>query len=327
MNMPIFYRLWFKENFDLRPFSRKNDLLLKEICVKNYVATLNIDSFRVYEDVKTMISENRNTIKWWIYPDFPKEEVVKKVRSCLYEYYMINLSISIPEDVYNSYEKELYRKLTKIYFKDPSFGMIKKVQLTSKKINITSKAEFVFDPTQKLDSTFKFGLSNTADSSGCDTSTVVNARRKRRKNTMKSSSNNRNKNSKKSTIKHPFIHNMFSAFHFRDEDDRISTDINWNFIEGRDDEDTRELHHLRANRITVNDTLNEEFIASMHNFTPPIQLTNLNEMVETAVDTLMQMSDVRRVIPHHVTQRRRLYRETLENREDILPSISDLFSK
>jgi hypothetical protein len=306
MSMPIFYRLWFKQNFDLRSFCRKNDLLLKEICVKNYVATLNVNSFRVYEDVKTMISENRNTIKWWIHPNFPKEEVVKKVRSCLYEYYMMNLLISIPEDAYSSYEKELYRKLTTIYFKDRSFGMIKIVQPTSKKIETFSKTKFVFDPTQKVDSTFKFG-SLIIDSSGCDTSRVVNARRKRRKNTMKYS-NTSNKNSKKSTIKPPFIHNMFSAM--------MSDDL----IPGRDDEDMRELHHLRTNgMMTVNDTLNEELITSM-------RLTDINQMFETAVDAFMRLSDVRRVIPHQVTQRRRLHRETLENREDILPSISNLFS-
>ena len=317
-SVPIFFRLWFEENFDLRKFTQKNDLLLEELCIKNFIATLDTSSRHVYEDAMTMILENRYASKWNIHRNFSKEEVVKKVRHCLYEFYMINLPINIPDETLLLYEKELHHKLTKAYLGEPSFGTIKKKEPSFNDIRLISKNKFMFDPTQKTTTAFIFGSQNEGTyEDGINHLVNSNSRKRRKKRITDPKYCRRNKNVYPDETKN--VYKMFGSFVEHDLIDSISNPNSFLYRDGRDNNDNVELYHTRINGLFINDTLSE-----ITRVSSPIQVSDIEDMIANATADALLM--FRENEPLTIHDSRITFRESLESTDDILPFISDLFT-
>ena len=111
---------FFNTNFNLKVFGRKYEYLLREISIKKYVETTEIDI--LHDDIKEMIHLIliRNKHKIAIHKEFPKQKLVEVMRPYLHLWYTAFYSlISSKRD---ASIKRLTRKLVKFIKFNPQFG-------------------------------------------------------------------------------------------------------------------------------------------------------------------------------------------------------------
>ena len=351
MNIPIFFQLWYREKFNIIVFSQKNELLLKELCVKNFTSSLDVKSNYVYRTARDMISENRFTSNWNIHSKISNEDVVRKVRHCLFEYYMINLQIDIPLDMLTYYEKELHQKLKKKYFQDRHFGCFhKKVDTKSSNIFHDTSTKFTFDPTripEEPPPTYIFGsLSNTAAAANTSGNVHPQNHKIKTKKRRRATHNRQNHRRNVSSIPNLLSNNMYTAFNLLEDKPFTLNNSCFNmkehyesiiddegFSRGRDQEDNNELYSLRATYRRINDTLPESHRLPLYTQTRDIEQI----LLVNAAEALLAFNSTNRMMV--LRQRIQLERETdeedaplrtgpdvLETIEEILPSIASLFS-
>ena len=129
--IPLFFHLWFLEDFQFRPFYIKHMNKLRELCIKHFVNTVDCRNRMIYSDICDIIKSNRYTKKWEIHNEFPRKILVDTMRPILYIYYLLTHDLlSCEESI--TYEAKLWSKLTNLYHKNPKFGKKKKERITAK---------------------------------------------------------------------------------------------------------------------------------------------------------------------------------------------------
>ena len=154
MNMPTIMYLWFKENFNFYNLCNNNRQDLQKLCIKNYVSNFDIHSVKVYKQVRDIINNHYLTRLWKIDLQFPNEQVVEKIKPCLYDYYMTQ-RVDEESEEFHYHAENVDTLLETIYRKDRFFGTMKKT-VGFKKSNFT----FVPGKTTNTPFIFRAGSSN-----------------------------------------------------------------------------------------------------------------------------------------------------------------------
>ena len=128
--IPEIIQKFFQSNFDLDLFEKKNQILLRECCILNYLNNISEEEF--ISDTKTML-EFYNKIhykKIEIDKDFPNQCLIRIFKPYLLMYYISTLSFDYYKKINckETLEKMLFR--LRYYF--PKFGS-KRIKITSLK--------------------------------------------------------------------------------------------------------------------------------------------------------------------------------------------------
>ena len=119
--IPIFYELWFLEQFDLPQYSHKHELLLKRMCIQNHVRYSTNNNRRMQNDVVGMLTEYESICPWKIDNKFPASMLVQTFRPFLYLYYLFQYE-ALEYGIMDQYENMLHAKLKEAYAKYPLYG-------------------------------------------------------------------------------------------------------------------------------------------------------------------------------------------------------------
>jgi hypothetical protein len=137
LKMPTLFHEYFLCEFNINLFSFENEVLLRQIAIKNFV--FNTPYKMLVSPVFRMLDSNTYTRFLSIHKDFPKEKLVSIFREHLYYYYMIHYSLETINKI-NSYKTKLDKELKDFYMFNPFFG-----KRMIKYENFSTKTEFIFD--------------------------------------------------------------------------------------------------------------------------------------------------------------------------------------
>lgn len=142
--IPLFFHLWYLEDFNTYHFSNKHNKFVQTLCIKHYIRTVDYKSKMLYQDICEMLSTNRYTSKWKIHQDFPRDILVNTLKPLLEKYYFLAYDIISHEERLNE-ETNLWNKLTQLYKKNPLFGRLKvKLSKTFKSFPFDSSTLGIF---------------------------------------------------------------------------------------------------------------------------------------------------------------------------------------
>ena len=144
--IPIFYELWFLEQFDLIQYTHKHELLLKRMCIQNHVRYASVQNRRMQNDVVDMLEEYKTVCPWVIDDKFPALMLVKTFRPYLYLYYLSHYE-ALEYGIMDQYENILYTKLKEAYTKYPLYGTRK---ATVQKYGDIPKSVFEMDENNRI---------------------------------------------------------------------------------------------------------------------------------------------------------------------------------
>jgi len=125
--IPLFFHLWFLDNFDLRKFISNNESILRKLCIRQFIKNVSNTNHMVAEDILDMIDEYKHICKWDIDDTFPKTVLVDCFRPYLYIHYLIIYNV-LECSVVDEYETMLENELTKCYEQNPLFGRRKRIK-------------------------------------------------------------------------------------------------------------------------------------------------------------------------------------------------------
>lgn len=300
MNMPTLLQLWFKENFDYKKMCIKNRVFIEETCVRNFVNTINVSNKSVFLNLSKNIIPNNEYTKIWIFDkDFPSEEIVKKLRPCLYDFYIVNYFDCDAEEK-QMHTNNMSRILKNIYLEDPTFGTIKK------KVEFDNKSSFRFDMKNENHSPFIFGAN--------DSSQAISTNKKSNKRKKQDNKYRYNATKYKPQENRHFKYQR-SAFH----KDYISMDSFGKdsvSLSAKDDEAMREILDARAKGITVNDSIQMGFV----NNGMPTNLEYKHQEIRPKKNWLQIFFDAGLTTIKVPSQSR-----IQEDKEEIIKSIATLF--
>lgn len=296
MNMPTLLQLWFKLNFDYQKMCIKNYVFIQETCVKNFVNTINLSNKNVFNDIsKKIIPNNEYTKKWTFDENFPSEEIVKKLKPCLYDFYIAN-NFDCEVEEQKLHINNMSRILKNIYLEDPTFGTFKK--------KLTFESSFRFDMKNENHAPFIFGANNSTQ--------VISSNKKanKRKNQYKKYKYNRtNKhNNTKNEQKNIEFKNRRSAFY----KENLSKDDN--SLSSKNDDIIKEMINSRRRGITVNDSIQMGFV----NNGIPLDL-------EYKSAEKPKINWLRILFPSLIQKNELLRSLRQEDKEEIIQSIATLF--
>lgn len=121
MTIPLYFRLFFENDFNLSVFSVKHDTLLKKMAIKNYIFNEPNTNLRMAKSILDMIEKNSYMTKLKIHKEFPTTALVDTFRPYLYlEYLLIYGNLEC--DVAEYYETLLFTKLRNFYINHPQYG-------------------------------------------------------------------------------------------------------------------------------------------------------------------------------------------------------------
>ena len=121
--IPLFFQLFFESNFKLKDFLIRNEIFIQKNVIKQYIFSVTTRDTEVMMNLKCMLSDNKNTRRLQIDPNFPKDELLDIFRPYLYLYYLIWYSDCY--DAENSFYKSyLALLLNKFFFDNPRFGIM-----------------------------------------------------------------------------------------------------------------------------------------------------------------------------------------------------------
>ena len=159
--IPTLFHLWFLEKFDFPCFVIKNVQTIRRYCIRHFVNIVKPSNTMVYDDICTILRENRYSKRWKIHPRFPKDVLLDKLRDVLYKYYLINYNaVGVEESVL--LETEIWSKLAYLYNKNPDFGS--QIKIVNKGFQPSSFSFKSTHNTDISDRTFVFGSTNNEHS-------------------------------------------------------------------------------------------------------------------------------------------------------------------
>jgi len=144
--IPIFYELWFLEQFDLTQYTHKYEFLLKRMCIQNHVRYSNNFNRRMQSDVVGMLEEYKTVCPWVIDNKFPASMLVQTFRPYLYLYYLFHYE-ALEYGIMDQYENILYAKLKEAYTKYPLYGTRK---AAVQKYGELPKSAFAIDDNNQI---------------------------------------------------------------------------------------------------------------------------------------------------------------------------------
>ena len=119
--IPIYFHLWFLEEFDLRKYVDKHETMLRKMCIRQFTKNAQNTNKMVAEDILDMFDEYKYICMWEIDANFPTSVLVDNFRSYLYLYYLLNYN-GLEPCMMDQYETILEVGLKKCYDHNPSFG-------------------------------------------------------------------------------------------------------------------------------------------------------------------------------------------------------------
>ena len=133
MKIPLFFQMYFDEQFNFTVFTTKNETYLQKIALRNYVFNEPNTSKKLYSAVREMIEENPFTKRMKIHDDFPQTKLVDTFRNYVYIKYLIDHG-NLECNVEFYYKNMLFIALKVFAQRNPIFGrkIIKKKQSSEK---------------------------------------------------------------------------------------------------------------------------------------------------------------------------------------------------
>ena len=144
--IPIFYELWFLEQFDLPQYTHKHELLLKRMCILNHVRYASVHNRRLQNDVVGLLREYESGCPWKIDNRFPASILLQTFRPYLYLYYLFHYE-ALEYGIMDQYENILYAKLKDAYMKYPLYGTRK---ATIQKYGELPQSAFTMDDNNRI---------------------------------------------------------------------------------------------------------------------------------------------------------------------------------
>uniref|UniRef100_A0A6C0CL38 Uncharacterized protein n=1 Tax=viral metagenome TaxID=1070528 RepID=A0A6C0CL38_9ZZZZ len=218
ISIPTLLHLWFLENFDFPCFVVKHVQTIRRYCIRHFVNIVTSSNTMVYDDICTMLRENRYSRRWKIHPKFPKDVLVDKLRHVLYKYYLITYyAVGAEESVL--LETEIWSTLTHLYNKNPHFGS--QIKIVNKGFKPSS---FSFKTTHHTDisgGTFIFGSTNNESS---QQNGIINDTTEENKDSESESESD--SQSDNSSLVNSYIRPYATKTHSDDENDDIIFEYN-----------------------------------------------------------------------------------------------------
>jgi hypothetical protein len=116
--LPVLFHYYFMENFNLKRFGEKHEVLIREKSIKRHVEKTCVNE--LYDEITTILHVNRYTRKLYIDNDFPKDRLVNIMRPYLHLYYLYTCSTDLVKR--DAYEKEFNEKMMNFYLYNKRFG-------------------------------------------------------------------------------------------------------------------------------------------------------------------------------------------------------------
>ena len=91
--IPLFFHLWFLDDFCFQAFKRNNDRYIRKMCIRQFAKTASNKNQLIYKHIKEMLAEYYFSFKWKIHVDFPKDVLVDVMRPYLYLHYLVTFDI------------------------------------------------------------------------------------------------------------------------------------------------------------------------------------------------------------------------------------------
>lgn len=116
--IPILFHYYFMENFNLKQFGEKHEILIRETSIKRHIEKTCVNE--LYDEIKAILHVNKYTRKLYIDRDFPKDRLVNIMRPYLHLYYLKTCTTdTVKRDVYG---KEFNEKMMNFYLYNKRFG-------------------------------------------------------------------------------------------------------------------------------------------------------------------------------------------------------------
>ena len=329
MNMPTLLQLWFKENFDYKDMCIKNYAFMQETCIRHFVNTINVSSKSIFVDIsKKIIPQNEHTSKWNIDKEFPSEEIVKKLKPCLYDFYILKY-FDCDEQEQNLHLNNMSRILKNIYLEDPSFGTIEK------KAIFDNKSSFRFDMKNENRVPFVFGENISQSNIATNMASSYNKHKRqdkhkrqgkhkrqdkhKRQGKHKNNYNAHLRNNARQNVQESTLNYRKSAFH------KECLSIGSHSISCIDEDAMIEILDARAKGITVNDSIQMGFV----NNGIPVHLEYRTAEIRKKKNWLQILFDIglptiKISSPLKIEEDKEV-KEDKEDKEEIIKSIATLF--
>lgn len=121
MKIPLFFQMFFEEQFNFTVFTIKNETFLQKLALKSYVFNEPNTSMKLYNAVREMVDENPFTKRMKIHEDFPHTKLVDVFRNYVYIKYLIDYG-NLECTVEQYYSNMLFVALKVFSQKNPTFG-------------------------------------------------------------------------------------------------------------------------------------------------------------------------------------------------------------
>ena len=121
MKIPLFFQLFFDEQFNFTIYTTKYDTYLRKQALKNYVFNEPNTSTKLYVFIMDMLKENPYTKKLTIHEKFPKTKLVDTFRNYVYITFLIDYG-NLECEVIQYYQNMLFVALKTFARHNPSFG-------------------------------------------------------------------------------------------------------------------------------------------------------------------------------------------------------------
>lgn len=145
--IPLYFELWFLEDFNINTFTLKHENMIKKFCIQNYIQNASNTNTFLQRGIETMLDEYASICPWNIHSQFPKTILLDKLRQYLYVYFLICYD-AIDYNYLHTYETLLELKLKRCYYNAPRFGS--PITVYESKINSLPKSSFSIDSSNNI---------------------------------------------------------------------------------------------------------------------------------------------------------------------------------
>lgn len=160
--IPLYFELWFLEDFNINTFTLKHESMIKKFCIQNYIQNASNTNTFLQRSIESMLDEFSSVCPWRIHPQFPKTILLDKLRQYLYVYFLICYD-AIDYNYLHTYETLLELKLKRCYYNAPHFGSVVTVESNT---NSLPKSLFSLDSSNNIVINEPEPETTTIDSSG-----------------------------------------------------------------------------------------------------------------------------------------------------------------